>query len=467
MGGKRLAFDEDGSPAQVSEPIKLAKKAKVAKDVTADTKAIKSDVPLDTAVEAFMKEHEIAIDDPKAAPCLHLSEAPFPASLVSLLMKQNFPAPSAVQAAGWPLAVSGRDVLAIAKTGSGKTLGYLLPALTRCQAERTAAKGAPTCLVMAPTRELVLQIQAEATRFGAAIGCKAVAVYGGAPKWGQVQQLQRGADIVIATPGRMMDMLDLHGAGAGPSTSLKACNMLVLDEADRMLDMGFEWDIRTIVWEMPTTRQTLLFSATWPKAVQKVAADLLQANRVKVTVGTGGNKLTANKSIEQRVQVVTESAKWDAFLKLLETFKPGAADAGKRVIVFSNTKRDVNWIGQHCWDNGFSVDTVSGDRTQSQRESVIKQFRAGSVTMVIATDVAARGLDINGIERVINYDFPGPDDYIHRIGRTGRAGASGVADTLFTAGDRKHAKELARILEDAGQQVPAELKAFTAQRQWW
>jgi len=234
-----------------------------------------------------------------------------------------------------------------------------------------------------------------------------------------------------------------------------------------MLDMGFEKDIRAIVACMPSGRQTFLFTATWPKAVQRVASDLLGTSQCKVTVGSGGEKLTANKSVTQNVQIVTPSDKWAAFIELIAPFKPGGTMADDRVIIFANTKKDVNGIGQYCWEEKFRVDTLSGDRSQREREEVIRNFRSGVVTMVIATDVAARGLDINGIERVINYDYPpgdgGSEDYIHRIGRTGRAGAAGVADTLFTYSDSKHAKEIVRILTDAGQTVSAELRAMANQ----
>ena len=429
------------------------------------------------AARTFMQANEITIHSAEhQSPCTSLAAAPFPAPLVQLLMQQGFSMPSAVQGASWPIAMAGKDVLAIAKTGSGKTLGYLLPALSRAQLHWEKAAGKPLCLVMAPTRELALQIKGEATKFGAPLQIRAVAVYGGDPKWKQISELSRGAEILIATPGRMMDMLDLHGTSyGGAATSLEMCSMLVLDEADRMLDMGFEKDIRAIVAKMPEGRQTFLFTATWPKAVQRVAADLLGPSQVKVTVGSGGDKLTANKAVVQHVRLVQPAAKWEAFVELLAPYKAGGAAVGTRVIIFANTKRDVNAIGQYCWDHQLPVDTLSGDRTQRERESVIERFRAGQLTMVIATDVAARGLDINGIGHVINYDYPpgdgGSEDYIHRIGRTGRAGATGVADTLFTNGDSKHARELVRILSDAGQVVPAEL-SMMAQRggggkQWW
>jgi len=179
-------------------------------------------------------------------------------------------------------------------------------------------------------------------------------------------------------------------------------------------------------------------------------------------VGSGGEKLTANKSVTQRVHVV-EGSKPQALLKLLEPFRAGGPDARKRVIVFANMKVDVKWISKHIRENGFDVDYISGDCAQSKRMSVIKRFREGTLTMLVATDVCGRGLDIEGIDRVINYDFPSPDDYIHRIGRTGRAGATGIADSFFTSHDKLHAKELIRILKDAGQVVPAALARFSPQ----
>jgi hypothetical protein len=204
--------------------------------------------------KAFLAEHEITIHDPSAPPpCMSFDSAPFPAQLVKILNAQPFTTPSPVQAATWPLATMGRDCLSIAKTGSGKTLGFMLPAIAKCLASTGNRTVGPTVLIMAPTRELALQIKDEADKFGRPVGIQSVAVYGGAPKWKQTQELQRGADIVVATPGRMMDMLDLHGtAGGWPSTSLERCTVVILDEADRMLDMGFEKDIRSIWTMLPT-----------------------------------------------------------------------------------------------------------------------------------------------------------------------------------------------------------------------
>jgi ATP-dependent RNA helicase DDX5/DBP2 len=293
-------------------------------------------------------------------------------------------------------------------------------------------------------------------------------VYGGAPKPPQVSALKRGCELIIGTPGRILDVLDVRGSGWTSAVSVERMNMLVLDEADRMLDMGFEPDIRAIVWHVfgERNRQSFLFSATWPLTVQGVAADIL-TNPVKVTVGSGGDKLTANKSVTQRIHVVEDAAsKWSYFVGMLKCFGKGGLEAGTRVIIFANTKADVKYITDYCRKQRYSVDSISGDRSQSQRESTIRKFRDGTITMIVATDVAARGLDVKGVGRVINYDLPQDDfqDYVHRIGRTGRAGAKGVADSFFTDSDRSNAKELIRILTDAGQQIPNALAKMQPQK---
>lgn len=432
-------------------------------DEAAEVDAKASAQELEEAAK-FLAKNEITFHCQDAPlPCISFQSAPFRKKLIKLLLAQpGFESPSAVQAASWPLAVAGRDVLAIAKTGSGKTLGYLLPALERCRREKAEADGSPACLIMAPTRELAIQIASEAVKFGEPVGCRAVAVYGGAPKPRQANAMKKGCELIVATPGRLLDFLDFKKKSQEPPpTNLNKCSLLVLDEADRMLDMGFEKEIRSLVWALPVPHQTLLYSATWPHAVQCIATDLL-TEPVKVTVGNGGEKLTANKSVEQRIHVLEgPKAKSAMLLKLLQEGTPSGPHAGQRVIVFANTKVDVKWLHTHCKENGFSVGSISGDKTQSSREATLERFRSGSLKIVIATDVCGRGLDIEAVERVINYDFPGPEDYIHRIGRTGRAGATGIADSFFTRDDRVHAKELIRILTDAGQVVPAELGKFS------
>jgi len=396
------------APVVPQPPVELieAASASPAKRAKVDT----------AAAAAYLTLHELTIhDDDAPPPCLSLAEAPFPPALLKVLMSQSFAAPSPVQAATWPIAASGRDVLAIAKTGSGKTLGFLLPVLTRCVAEQSVAQGSPLGIIMAPTRELALQIHAETTKYGPCVGCKSVAVYGGSSKHAQVNALQRGCELIIGTPGRIMDVLDVRGGGAWSCVPCDKMSMVVLDEADRMLDMGFERDIRSIVWQCFSggedeysyrSHQTFLYSATWPSEVQGVARDLLAATAVKVTVGSGGDRLTASKSIVQRVHVIAGAKRWEAFVDLIAPFAKGGAHARTRVIVFANRKDTVRALAKHCQQAGMACDVLSGDRSQSQRESTLRKFKEGSVTVVVATDVAARGLDIKGIERVSNYALP-------------------------------------------------------------
>jgi ATP-dependent RNA helicase DDX5/DBP2 len=419
------------------------------------------------AARAYLALHEIIVSDGCPPPCLHFDRAPFPDALRVQLGAQGFVLPSPVQASSWPIAVTGRDVLAIAKTGSGKTLGFLLPVLARCVREKAAARGAPLAIIMAPTRELALQIKAEADKFGKSVGCAAVAVYGGASRAGQVAALRRGCQLIIGTPGRIKDVLDVAGHCGDPCVSVSSLSMLVLDEADRMLDMGFEKDMRNIVWYAfdGRPRQTFLFSATWPLDVQGIAADFL-TEEARVTIGAGGQRLTASATVTQRVHVIQEKDRLPTFTKLMAPFRRGGPHHGQRVIVFANRKTTVRKLAEHCARAGLAVERLSGDRSQSQRESTVKRFKAGTVTCVVATDVAARGLDIKGIARVINYELPSDDfqDYVHRIGRTGRAGESGEADSLFTDGDRHYGPELVRIMREAGQVVPPALARLTPQK---
>ena len=408
------AADDDEDDIIAAPP--QAKRAK--RDESASRAATTAAVTTAAAVTAYLAAHELIIHDETAPPpCLTLAEAPFPRPLLAMLCRQPFTAPSPVQAATWPIAVAGRDVLAIAKTGSGKTLGFLLPVLTRCAAERKknktvtvkAARGSgggsgPLGIVMAPTRELALQISVEATKFGACVGVASVAVYGGAAKQAQVNALQRGCELIIGTPGRIKDVLDVRGGGAATCVSCSEMTMVVLDEADRMLDMGFERDIRDIVRqcfndgsaqeeeeEAYRPHQTFLYSATWPLEVQGIAADLLASDAVKVTVGTGGEKLTASKSIVQRVHVVEGTERMETFAQLIAPFGKGGKNERARVIVFANRKDTVKALAKHCAGRGMTCDVLSGDRSQSQRNSTLRKFKEGAVTIVIATDVAARG----------------------------------------------------------------------------
>ncbi|CAL9072497.1 unnamed protein product [Musa textilis] len=369
----------------------------------------------------------------------------FPPEILREMHLAGFSSPTPIQAQTWPVALLKRDIVAIAKTGSGKTLGYLIPAFIHLRRCRNNPQFGPTVLVLAPTRELASQIQDEAFKFGRSSRISCTCLYGGAPKGPQLKEIERGADIVIATPGRLNDFLEMK------KISFCQVSLLVLDEADRMLDMGFEPQIRKIVNEIPPQRQTLMYTATWPKEVRKIASDLLR-NPVQVNIGSV-DELVANKSITQHVEVVTQMDKQRRLEQILRT-----QERGSKVIIFCSTKRQCDQLARSI-GRTFGAASIHGDKSQGERDHVLYQFRTGRAPVLVATDVAARGLDIKDIRVVINYDFPtGIEDYVHRIGRTGRAGATGVSYTFFTDQDWKYAADLVKVLEGANQRVPPEIR---------
>ncbi|KAH9742307.1 DEAD-box ATP-dependent RNA helicase 46 [Citrus sinensis] len=363
----------------------------------------------------------------------------------ALVHNAGFSSPTPIQAQSWPIALQSRDIVAIAKTGSGKTLGYLLPGFIHLKRCRNDPRLGPTVLVLSPTRELATQIQDEAVKFGKSSRISCTCLYGGAPKGPQLKDIDRGVDIVVATPGRLNDILEMR------RISLNQVSYLVLDEADRMLDMGFEPQIRKIVKEVPARRQTLMYTATWPREVRKIAADLL-VNPVQVNIGNV-DELAANKAITQHIEVLAPMEKHRRLEQILRSQEPGS-----KIIVFCSTKKMCDQLARNL-TRPFGAAAIHGDKSQSERDYVLNQFRAGRSPVLVATDVAARGLDIKDIRVVVNYDFPtGVEDYVHRIGRTGRAGATGVAYTFFGDQDSRYASDLIKLLEGAKQQVPRELR---------
>ncbi|KAH9684045.1 DEAD-box ATP-dependent RNA helicase 40 [Citrus sinensis] len=378
-------------------------------------------------------------------PFMTFESSGFPPEILREMHSAGFSSPTPIQAQTWPIALQGRDIVAIAKTGSGKTLGYLIPAFILLRQLHNNPRNGPTVLVLAPTRELATQIQDEANKFGRSSRLSCTCLYGGAPKGPQLRELDQGADIVVATPGRLNDILEMKKIDFGQ------VSLLVLDEADRMLDMGFEPQIRKIVNEMPPHRQTLMYTATWPKDVRKIASDLL-VNPVQVNIGNV-DELAANKAITQHVEVVPQMEKERRLQQILR-----AQERGSRVIIFCSTKRLCDQLARSIGRN-FGAIAIHGDKSQGERDWVLNQFRSGKSPILVATDVAARGLDIKDIRVVINYDFPnGVEDYVHRIGRTGRAGATGVAYTFFSEQDSKYATDLVKVLEGANQHVPPEVR---------
>jgi ATP-dependent RNA helicase DDX5/DBP2 len=411
-----------------------------------------------------------------AKPFFKFSDAPFSQAVLRTFDSLGYKSPTAIQAQSWPIALKGDDMICIAKTGSGKTCGFLLPSLHQHMQSGRANRGfrKPVLLVLAPTRELAVQIMEETRKFGRPFGAISVCCYGGSSKYPQIAALERGVDCIIATPGRINDLLEMKKA------DLSSIKFLVLDEADRMLDMGFEPQIRSVIKHVPDARQTLLFSATWPKEIQRLAHDFLK-DPIQVNVGEVG-VLNANKDITQHIHMISENekhAKLTSILKeLVDEGRPKDEATGARsntmgkqhakVIVFTARKHSCNDLANQLWDEGFSVDCLHGDRQQWERTKVMNAFKDGTLRMLIATDVAARGLDVKDVGVVVNYDMPagtsGVEDYVHRIGRTGRAGKKGVAHTFFTQADSKNARQLVEVLTKAEQVIPEELQALARPR---
>ncbi|KAG8370581.1 hypothetical protein BUALT_Bualt14G0132000 [Buddleja alternifolia] len=405
-----------------------------------------SDPSHSSEVEVYRKKHEVtATGEDVPPPYMTFEATGFPPEIIQEMHFAGFSAPTPIQAQTWPISLQNKDIVAIAKTGSGKTLGYLIPAFIHLRRRRNNPQNGPTVLVLAPTRELATQIQDEAIKFGRSSRVSCTCLYGGAPKGPQLKELERGADIVVATPGRLNDILEMK------RIDFRQVSLLVLDEADRMLDMGFEPQIRKIVNEIPPRRQTLMYTATWPKEVRKIASDLL-VNPVQVNIGSV-DELAANKSITQHVEVVPEMEKQRRLEQILRS-----QERGSKAIIFCSTKKLCDHLTRSLGRN-FGAAAIHGDKNQGERDWVLNQFRSGKSPILVATDVAARGLDIRDIRVVINYDFPnGIEDYVHRIGRTGRAGATGIAYTFFSEQDWKYAPDLVKLLEGANQLVPPEIR---------
>ncbi|KAJ9124301.1 ATP-dependent RNA helicase dbp2 [Naganishia vaughanmartiniae] len=399
-------------------------------------------------IAAFRAAKEMKIQGTNVPrPITSFDEAGFPDYIMTEIHASGFTQPSAIQCQAWPMALSGRDLVAISETGSGKTISFALPAMVHINAQPLLAPGdGPIVLVLAPTRELAVQTQAECTKFGKSSRIRNTAVYGGVPKGQQIRDLQRGAEIVVATPGRLIDMLE------SGKTNLKRVTYLVMDEADRMLDMGFEPQIRKIVSQIRPDRQTLLFSATWPKEVQRLAMDFLQDF---IQVNIGSMDLTANHNVKQVIEVCTDFEKRNKLVKHLDQI---SQENGK-VLIFVGTKRVADDLTKFLRQDGWPALAIHGDKAQQERDWVLAEFKSGRSPIMLATDVASRGLDVKDIKYVINYDFPNNcEDYIHRIGRTGRAGNTGISYTYFTAENSKQARELVGILRESKADIPPELE---------
>jgi len=400
-------------------------------------------------IQQFYAQHSITTvgkNIPK--PIFSFEEGNLPDYVMSQIRRNNWSAPTPIQAQGWPIALSGLNMVGIAQTGSGKTLGFLMPAIIHINNQPYLERGdGPICLVLVPTRELAQQVQEVANEFGRASKIRNACVYGGAPKRPQLMDLERGAEICIATPGRLIDILECN------KTNLRRCTYLVLDEADRMLDMGFEPQIRKIVEQIRPDRQTLMWSATWPKEVKRLAEDFLHDY---VQINVGALQLTANHNILQIIDVCMDHEKEDKLVKLLTEIMQ---ERENKTIIFVETKRKVDDISRRMKRDGWPVSCIHGDKSQQERDWALNEFRCGKVPILIATDVASRGLDVDDIKFVINFDYPNcSEDYVHRIGRTARSNKSGTAYTLFTPGNSKQANDLISVLREAKQIISPKLQ---------
>lgn len=359
----------------------------------------------------------------------------------------GFEEATAIQAATIPIAISGRDLVGQAQTGTGKTAAFGIPLLEKISFGIEQLQG----LVLVPTRELAMQVAEELNKIGQYKGVYTLPIYGGQDINRQIKALQKRPQIVVGTPGRLMDHMRRR------TVRLQSIATVVLDEADEMLNMGFVDDIETILRDLPQERQTLLFSATMPKAILDLAQRFLN-NPEKISVRP---KEVTVPNIEQVYFELQERQKFDVFCRLLDIHGPELA------IVFGRTKRRVDELAEALSKRGYSAEGLHGDLTQAKRDSVMRQFRSGAIEVLVATDVAARGLDITGVTHVYNFDIPqDPESYVHRIGRTGRAGKSGLAVTFVTPREMYHLHSIEHITRRklARRNIPSLNEAIAGQQ---
>jgi ATP-dependent RNA helicase DBP3 len=384
-------------------------------------------------IDAFLTKNVMTINDPKPAarklrPIINFKYLPTADESQRAPFK-NFTTPTPIQAATWPFLLSGRDMIGVAETGSGKTLAFGVPCVRYISAMPKDKRKGIKAVIVSPTRELAVQIFDQLVVLANPAGLSVVCVYGGVPKDPQVAACRK-AHIVVATPGRLNDLI-----GDG-SADLSKAEYVVLDEADRMLDKGFEEPIRQIISQTPKKRQTLMFTATWPPSVRDLAATFMDSP-VKITIGDNvSGELRANVRIKQLVEVVDPHSKEQRLLQLLKQYQSGK-NKDDRILVFCLYKKEAVRIENFIRMKGFRVGGIHGDLSQEKRSASLAAFKEGQVPLLVATDVAARGLDIPAVKLVINVTFPlTAEDYVHRIGRTGRAGKEGLAITFFTEHDK-------------------------------
>lgn len=393
------------------------------------------------------------LDVPK--PVTKWSQCGFGAAILDVIREQKFESPTSIQCQALPAIMSGRDSIGIAKTGSGKTLAFVLPMFRHIKDQRPVANlEGPIGIIMAPTRELAVQIHRECKPYLKALNLRGVCAYGGAPIKDQIAELKRGAEVVVCTPGRMIDLL---AANAGRVTNLSRVTYVVMDEADRMFDMGFEPQITKILGNIRPDRQTVTFSATFPKKMESLARKALNK---PVEIVVGGRSVVASE-ITQLIEVTPEDTKFRRVLQLLGDLHEKDEDA--RSLIFVERQETADDMLKELGKKGYPCVSVHGGREQIDRDQAILDFKAGIVPIMVATSVAARGLDVKQLKLVINYDSPNHgEDYVHRAGRTGRAGQTGTAVTLVTPEQERFAPFLVRALQDSKQETPQALQDMAA-----
>jgi ATP-dependent RNA helicase RhlE len=352
--------------------------------------------------------------------------------LLRAVSDQGYTEPTPIQEQAIPPLLAGRDVIGLAQTGTGKTAAFALPVLQHLMHNNTSPKKGVQVLVMAPTRELASQIEQSFKDYGRYTHIGQMTIFGGVSQKPQVKKLRRGVHIVVATPGRLLDLMNQGHLNFKPLT------MLVLDEADRMLDMGFLPDIKRILRKLPNKRQNLLFSATMSKSIHKLSREMLH-NPVKVAI-EGESK--AVETVAQQVFFVGKQNKRRLLQHLLTERNM------QRTLVFMRTKRGANRLSKKLNKARISAAPIHGDRSQSARERALDKFKRGKIKVLVATDIVARGIDVDDISHVVNYDLPNQiESYVHRIGRTGRAGASGTALSFCASHERKYLKRIQRLID--------------------
>lgn len=352
--------------------------------------------------------------------------------LLDAIVKQGYTQPSPIQAKAIPVILQGKDIMAAAQTGTGKTAGFALPMLELLAKGERAGGNQVRALVLTPTRELAAQVYENFVSYGANLSLRSEVVFGGVKINPQMMRLRRGADVLVATPGRLLDLYNQN------AIQFKRLEILVLDEADRMLDMGFIHDIKRILKALPPRRQNLLFSATFSNEIRELAKGLVN-NPVEVSVAPPNSTVAA---VKQWLCPVDKKKKPALLVDLI------VDNQWNQVLVFSRTKHGANKLVEYLIKAGLTATAIHGNKSQGARTKALAGFKAGEMRVLVATDIAARGLDIDQLPQVVNFDLPNvPEDYVHRIGRTGRAGASGQAVSLVSADEFKQLQDIERLIK--------------------